>query len=48
VLGKIKRWAQHEADIYDPAMFKASTWQRVVESSLWSSWLVPNLMHPGM
>jgi hypothetical protein len=32
--GKIKRWAQHEADIYDPAMFKASTWQRVVESSL--------------
>jgi hypothetical protein len=30
--GKIKRWAQHLTS--DPAMFKASTWQRVVESSL--------------
>jgi hypothetical protein len=31
--GKISG-GQHEADICDPAMFKASTWQRVVESSL--------------
>jgi hypothetical protein len=32
--GQVKKWVQHEADIFDPEMFKAVTWQRVVESAL--------------
>jgi hypothetical protein len=32
--GKVKKWAQQEADIYDPVMFKARTWQSIVECSV--------------